>query len=158
MICASIVLPFCCVKSVSFLSKTSLVGIVALLASFIVLFIHGLTTRAWEKVALPLTPHALWPRDFSGFARWFGIANYCFGIPPLAFPIQGAMDRPERFRRVLGSAVMLVVLIYVVTSEGMVLLYGIDVPANVLEVRRGWGPGGGWLAEHPLGLASQASS
>jgi hypothetical protein len=36
-------------------------------------------------VAVPL----LWPPDSASAARFFGVATFCFGIPPVTYPIQG---------------------------------------------------------------------
>jgi hypothetical protein len=49
---------------------------------------------------------SLWGTDLGHFANWFGIAAFCFGIPPIQFSISEAMAEPERFTTVLGYALV----------------------------------------------------
>jgi len=113
----------------------------AMFIAFTVLFINGISLYIWDQQAPtnhtrppPPTSMGFLPNDFSDFARFFGVASFSFGVPPLAFPIQGSMARPDNFRQVTGVVLALVALFYIILAEGLVLLYGSSVHSNIIEV------------------------
>lgn len=110
LLCLVVVLPLSCAKSLSFLSYSSLIGLLALFLSFATIIALGYnnnnTITAGNAAALP----SIWTRAFAtdaqGLSRFFGVTAFSFGIPPLLFPVQGSMRKPEFFRsavRQLGS-------------------------------------------------------
>lgn len=144
LLCVLVVLPLSCAKSLSFLSYTSFFGIIALLLSFITIIALGInhtspTAAAAAAAAVEAGggPSA-WDRAFEtdakGLSRFFGIACFSFGIPPLLFPIQGSMPCPEFFRPAVGLALVSVAAAYILIAETVVLLYDFVVPPNILTV------------------------
>jgi hypothetical protein len=77
-------------------------GLLALTIGFGAIFVYGINTYGGETC--PMT--SLWGTDLGHFANWFGIAAFCFGIPPIQFSISEAMAEPERFTTVLGYALV----------------------------------------------------
>lgn len=145
LLCLLVVLPLSCTKSLSFLSYTSLFGVIALLLSFATIIALGINNTPPAATAAAAAAAAAtgelptkWARAFStdaqGLSRFFGITCFSFGIPPLLFPIQGSMDRPE----FLGSAVRLALVsvsaAYILIAEATVMLYDFAIPPNILSV------------------------
>ena len=99
-----VVLPLS-VRNVAFLSYTSVVGLISLGLSFLVIIAAGVaaaaaavgpagpTTALVEVTAQSFLRQAL-ATSPQGLAQFFGVACFCFGIPPLVFPIQGEGEEP----------------------------------------------------------------
>lgn len=146
LLCLFIVLPLSCAKSLAFLSYSSVVGLVALLVSFAVILGLGFTHAAAANVDdaaadASSSSTSAWTRAFStspeGLSAFFGICAFSFGIPPLVFPIQGSMARPECFRSAVRLALVTVAFLYILLAETIVHLYGDDakdIPPNILAV------------------------
>lgn len=143
LLCLVVVLPLSCAKSLAFLSYSSVVGLVALLLSFAVIMGLGFQAAAAAAASTPATSNTTssWDRAFStspeGLSTFFGVCAFSFGIPPLVFPIQGSMARPEFFKSAVRLALVTVALLYIVVAETIVHLYGDDakdIPPNILAV------------------------
>ena len=145
LLCLVVVLPLSCAKSLAFLSYSSVVGLVALLLSFAVIMGLGFQAAAAAAAtgadANTTTGTSSWDRAFStspeGLSTFFGVCAFSFGIPPLVFPIQGSMARPEFFKSAVRLALVTVALLYIVVAETIVHLYGDDtkaIPPNILAV------------------------
>jgi hypothetical protein len=69
-----------------FLTLSSFLGLIALCMVFIAVFAFGFGSMTHSHHHYPLVP-----QNWDGFANWFGIVVYCFGIVPLTFSIQVAI-------------------------------------------------------------------
>jgi amino acid permease len=84
-----------------------------------------------SPVAIPVLPQAL-----EQLSRFFGIAAFCYGVPPLQFSIQSSMARPTAFVRALSAALAFVFVVYVGGSVWIIVLYRCDpmgLQENVLS-------------------------
>jgi len=144
LLCLLVVLPLSCAKSLSFLSYTSLFGVIALLLSFATIIALGINNTPPAAIAAAAAaanaggPPTKWARAFAtdaqGLSRFFGITCFSFGIPPLLFPIQGSMSRPEFLGSAVRLALVSVAAAYILIAEAAVLLYDFEIPPNILTV------------------------
>ena len=107
-------------------------GLAALVAGFLAVAAFGVS----EFGDCGGAPVALAPASWAHFANWFGVAAFCFGIPPLHFSLQEAMDQPRDFTRYLCLALALVWGTYVALGAGTAWLYRCDgsgIDANILS-------------------------
>lgn len=122
-----VVLPLS-LRPFSFLAYTSVAGLLALSLAFVGVIVYG--TAAASSSARLDSPN-LFATSPGGLAEFFGVASFCFGVPPLAFPIEGSMRRPERFPSAMWWSMAGVALLYIITAETVAILYP-AVPSNVL--------------------------
>lgn len=132
----AVVLPIS-LRPFSFLSYTSVAGLLALGLAFLVLILNGIATLSTGNDSNAGAKHAPspWEQAFSttprGLAEFYGVVSFCFGIPPLAFPIEGSMGRPDRFPSAVRWSVAAVALLYIGICETLALLYP-TAPSNIL--------------------------
>lgn len=116
----------------SFLAHTSVAGLLALGLAFLVLILNGITQLSTNP---PEPAPTLGPSPFStslrGLSEFFGVASFCFGIPPLAFPIQRAMHRPDGFPWAVRWSMAAVALLYIGICTTVAVLYP-KAPSNIL--------------------------
>eukprot|EP00624_Nannochloropsis_granulata_P006552 evm.model.NODE_4935_length_22065_cov_15.706367.2 len=144
LLCLLVVLPLSCAKSLSFLSYTSLFGVLALLLSFATIIALGINNTPPAAIAAAAAAAKTgglptkWARAFStdaqGLSRFFGITCFSFGIPPLLFPIEGSMHRPEFLGSAVRLALVSVAAAYILIAEATVVLYDFAIPPNILSV------------------------
>lgn len=132
----AVVLPLS-LRPFSFLSYTSVAGLLALGLAFLVLILNGIATLSngdGNPTAAEPAPSP-WQQTFSttprGLAEFYGVVSFCFGIPPLAFPIEGSMGRPDRFPSAVRWSMAAVALLYIGICEAVALLYP-NAPSNIL--------------------------
>ena len=132
----AVVLPLS-LRPFSFLSYTSVAGLLALGLAFLVLILNGIATLSngdGNPTAAEPAPSP-WQQAFSttprGLAEFYGVVSFCFGIPPLAFPIEGSMGRPDRFPSAVCWSMAAVALLYIGICETVALLYP-NAPSNIL--------------------------
>ncbi len=133
LLCLVVVLPLSCAKSLSFLSYSSLVGLFALFFSFATILALG-----YHNGVIDAGAPSVWRRAFAtdaqGLSRFFGVTAFSFGIPPLLFPVQGSMRKPEYFRSAVRLALTTVAGAYILVAEAVVILYDFQIPPNILSV------------------------
>ncbi len=139
-----VVLPLS-LRPFSFLSYTSVAGLCALGLAFLVLIAHGALSQGadattpsppspspspWRAASLVLAT------DPHGLAEFFGVASFCFGIAPLAFPIQQAMrlEHAGRFPAAVRWSMASVAGLYILLAEAVAVLYPAPLPSNILLV------------------------
>lgn len=61
----------------------------------------------------------LFPQSVNAASRYFGVAAFCFGVPPLQFSLQDSMAEPARFTEALRAALAVVWAAYGVCGVGM---------------------------------------
>jgi amino acid permease len=122
----------------SFLSYTSIAGLCALGLAFLVLIVHGALAAAAAEPPAAMTStststwsHKAFATSPGGLAEFYGVASFCFGIPPLAFPIQHSMTRPDRFSAAVRWSMASAALLYIAIAETVALLYP-TAPSNIL--------------------------
>jgi hypothetical protein len=88
-----IVLPLACLPDLSFLAKWSALGLAALAGGFVTMFAFGISSYDGGHCDVPVP---MVPSSLGSFSQYFGVAAFCFGIPPLQFSIQASMSAPSR--------------------------------------------------------------
>ena len=143
-----VVLPLCCSPHLKFLASSSAVGLGALIFGFCSIAwygageeaecgfiaeaadaastasasVHAASSRSGLSPGFSLVAPASW----GSFANWFGVAAFCFGVPPLQFSLQDAMAAPRAFTRYLAVAMLIVWATYTVVGVGTAWLYRCD--------------------------------
>jgi len=105
-----------------FLYIFSAMGILAVVASFILIFIHGLNKFGLDGFTGIKWEH-LWPKNFKGVANWFGIVVFSFGIAPLTYNFQESMGHPDQMKMATSLALLFVSIFYVIIGNGVVIIY-----------------------------------
>lgn len=91
MLCLIVVVPLSLAPSLALLSYSSLVGLIALGVSFAVIIGIGYSSPSLFPPAVQSIMEQAFSTSAQGLSRFFGVACFCFGVPPLVFPIQGTL-------------------------------------------------------------------
>jgi vesicular inhibitory amino acid transporter len=119
ILCGLFSIPLVCAPHLKFLAGSSAIGLVALAVGFSAIFVYGFSEFEGVTCASP----SLWGSSLSHFAAWFGVAAFCFGIPPIQLSISEAMSDPTQFTSILGYALSIVVVFYLVCGVGSAWLF-----------------------------------
>ena len=109
-----------CSPDVSFLSKFSIVGLLALALSFSVIVYHGLVENGLTGLQSTLN---LWPSDLTDACSWFGIVVFGYGIVPFILNFQEAMTTPKHIGPAMKMGLILVYFAYIIISSGIRILF-----------------------------------
>jgi solute carrier family 36 (proton-coupled amino acid transporter) len=140
-ICISglIVLPFSCAKNLSFLSATSLVGLVCLFISIAVLVAFGLYAALDDNyTSLPNSEVSLtlFPQSTTAVTTFTGIGIFCFGLCTFAFPVEESMADKSKFPKAVCYSMAVVCGFYVLMGDVVAMIYAHDakgIQENILE-------------------------
>jgi len=111
------------------LAKASASGLFVLAFTFIIVAIYGTTSGKTLTVAIDL-----WPQGgLTGVSDWFGCAVFGFGTVPLTYSYYESMREPSRLIHAKALAFSGVLVSYLVTSYGLLLLYPIVMDGDILE-------------------------
>lgn len=83
-----------CAEDISFLSKFSAFGLLALALSFAVIFWEGVKENGWMGFTHILGLH-LFPESLSSASSWFGVVVFGYGVVPFIFSFKDSMENPE---------------------------------------------------------------
>jgi amino acid permease len=83
-----------CAKDISFLSKFSAIGLIALALSFGVISAEGIKENGWVDLNELLTLN-LWPESLSAASSWFGVVVFGYGVVPVIFNVRESMANPQ---------------------------------------------------------------
>ena len=119
------IIPISCVPDISFLSKFSALGIGTIILTFSVIFAYGLFGEHQQQTSIsPNIINSLWPQDAAiGVANWFGVAAFSFGVVPITYNIQESMAEPSLMIQATRMGLGIVILLYLVISNGVAALF-----------------------------------
>jgi len=119
------IIPISCVPDISFLSKFSALGIGTIILTFSVIFAYGLFGEHQQQTSIPPNIiNSLWPQDAAiGVANWFGVAAFSFGVVPITYNIQESMAEPSLMIQATRMGLGIVILLYLVISNGVAALF-----------------------------------
>jgi len=137
------------VPDMGHLSGASAVGLVVLLAAFVVIAGYGVVL-SWEEPAEQGPNYyddggdgnslQLWPQSLSGISHWFGIVVFGYGIVPLTYNLQESMKQPDRIVGASAISLLGVAVTYIVMGVGLYVLFP-HLESDVLHEL----PSTGWL-------------
>jgi amino acid permease len=109
-----------CSPDVSFLSKFSIVGLLALALSFCVIVWQGLVENGLIGFQSTLN---LWPTDLTAASSWFGVVVFGYGIVPFILNFQESMSNPKQIGPAMKMGLILVFFAYIIISNGVRILF-----------------------------------
>ena len=109
-----------CSPDVSFLTKFSIFGLMALTLSFSVIMWQGLAENGLSGFQSTLN---LWPRDLSDASSWFGVVVFGYGVVPFILNFRESMTIPNNVGLATKVGLVLVFLAYVVMSNFVRILF-----------------------------------
>ena len=109
-----------CSPDVSFLTKFSIFGLMALTLSFSVIVWQGLAENGLSGFQSTLN---LWPRDLSDASSWFGVVVFGYGVVPFILNFRESMAIPNHVGSATKVGLVLVFLAYVVMSNFVRILF-----------------------------------
>ena len=109
-----------CSPDVSFLTKFSIFGLMALTLSFSVIVWQGLAENGLSGFQSTLN---LWPRDLSDASSWFGVVVFGYGVVPFILNFRESMAIPNHVGLATKVGLVLVFLAYVVMSNFVRILF-----------------------------------
>jgi hypothetical protein len=112
------------VPDMGYLAKASATGLTVLFLTFCVIAWYGdYKGMVWNW----------WPQDgMTGVSTWFGCVVFGFGVVPLTFNMQEAMEEPSQMIGASFQGFAAVAVTYAVLGLGLLLLYP-DVDGDVLQ-------------------------
>jgi hypothetical protein len=112
------------VPDMGYLAKASATGLTVLFLTFCVIAWYGdYKGMVWNW----------WPQDgMTGVSTWFGCVVFGFGVVPLTFNMQEAMEEPSRMIGASFQGFAAVAVTYAVLGLGLLLLYP-DIDGDVLQ-------------------------
>ena len=110
-----------CSPDVSFLSKFSIIGLLALALSFIVIVWQGLVENG--LTGFQSTTLNLWPRNITDASSWFGVVVFGYGIVPFILNFHESMKRPQHIGLAMKMGLTLVFVGYIIISSGVRILF-----------------------------------
>mgnify|MGYP000147126427 FL=1 len=132
-----ILVPLCCYsKDMGFLSKFSAAGLFAIIISFVMIIFYGLTALS-EPTYTPLVIGDLYPSNFTNASHFFGIATFCYGIPPLTFMLRDSLApslRETHFLPAIRTSVRNVFWAYICLGVSVACLFhGVGVQGDIIK-------------------------
>ena len=115
-----VLLPFSLIHDLSFLSFASVLGTLAYLVSFVLIFIYGGTSNQH----FTLSTDSLLPVSLVDVMSTFGVLSFSLGVPVLTFSLQESMSQPERFAHVMDGTMAAVFIILTTIGTLGVALFG----------------------------------
>ena len=109
-----------CSPDVSFLSKFSIIGLLALALSFIVIVWQGLVENGLAGFQSTMN---LWPKNLTDASSWFGVVVFGYGIVPFILNFHESMKTPKHIGLAMKMGLILVFFAYVVISSGVRILF-----------------------------------
>ncbi|RYG66094.1 hypothetical protein EON64_10545, partial [archaeon] len=118
-----LVLPLCLSGSLGGLSALSLLGLVCLCLGCLAILYFGLCSYGSAVYADPFSQLSAVPSSSTDLASFVGIATFCFGLAPLAFPLQESMQDKSQFDLAVAAALLFVWTVYVLIGDLGALFY-----------------------------------
>lgn len=111
------------VPDIGFLSNASAIGLLALLASVVIIAGYGLQEYEASNTAGVFSSLSFWPESLSGVSRWFGCLAFGFGVAPLTYNFRESMREPDQMVPATGVAFGVVAIAYIAAGLGLFVLF-----------------------------------
>lgn len=120
LVSSCLLAPLVAQRSLARLSLVSVAGLTVLAIGLMAVLCHG-----WLKYGWPsrVPSEALSAPKMAGFAQFFGIAAFSFGLQNVLLPVQDGMSDPVRAPEALLRAIVVVVLAYVLVGVMLSTLF-----------------------------------
>ncbi|KAL9183157.1 hypothetical protein ACHAXT_004944 [Thalassiosira profunda] len=122
LIPSAIVAILSCARDMSFLSKFSGIGLLAVGLSFIVIACQGFEENGLSGFRETFELN-LWPKSFSAASSWFGVVVFGYGVVPFVFNFRDSMASPNHVNLALQIGLGIVYVGYVLMSNGIRVLF-----------------------------------
>jgi hypothetical protein len=116
-----------CARDLSFLSKFSGLGLLAVALSFIVISFQGFEENGWSGFGETVV---LWPKNLAAASSWFGVVVFCYSVVPFIFNIRDSMTYPQEVNMSLKIGLFMVYAAYILISNGIQVLFS---PSHVFD-------------------------
>jgi amino acid permease len=116
-----------CARDLSFLSKFSGLGLLAVALSFIVISFQGFEENGWSGFGETVV---LWPKNLAAASSWFGVVVFGYGVVPFIFNIRDSMTYPQEVNMSLKIGLFMVYAAYIMISNGIQVLFS---PSHVFD-------------------------
>ena len=127
-ICAAvggiILIPFVLLRSLDGLAWIAVCSL--LILAFSLLTVASSGVLRFGPPSWPPPAHLTTPPTAHGFALFFGIASFSFGLQPIIMPVQDGMRHPEQAASAIGYSVAIVVGAYALVGTTLAWLYSSD--------------------------------
>mmetsp|Transcript_16721 Transcript_16721/g.39998 ORF Transcript_16721/g.39998 Transcript_16721/m.39998 type:complete len:339 (+) Transcript_16721:734-1750(+) len=111
-----------CAKDISYLSKFSILGLLAVALSFIVISWQG-----FEKHGISgfynISELNIWPTSLSAASSWFGVVVFGYGTAPFVFNFRNSMTLPKQINQSLQIGLLMVYIGFLLMSNGIRILF-----------------------------------
>ena len=111
-----------CAEDISFLSKFSAIGLMALALSFGVISYVGVKENGWIDLTDILQLN-LWPDSVSDASSWFGVVVFGYGVVPVIFNIKDSMSNPQLIGLSTKIGLAIAYFGYLFASSGIRILF-----------------------------------
>jgi amino acid permease len=119
IVSGGIMLCLALVPDVGHLAQASAVGLLILLATFLVIAGYGVVDEDNTTPAIIPT----WPASLTGLCQWFGVVVFGFGVVPLTYNFRSSMSRPEKMTFATSVALFSVAVAYIIMGVGLLYVY-----------------------------------
>jgi amino acid permease len=131
---AIVVAVLSCAKDISFLSKFSATGLIALALSFGVISGEGIKENGWVDFK-ELSTLNLWPESLSAASSWFGVVVFGYGVVPVIFNVRESMAEPQFISISTSIGLGIAYVGYLFASNGIRILFSkFSFDGDVLQV------------------------
>ena len=111
-----------CAKDISYLSKFSAVGLIALAFSFGFISCEGLKENGWVDF-VDISQINLYPESLSSASSWFGVVVFGYGVVPVIFNIKYSMKKPELIGLSTKIGLGIAFVGYIFLSNGIRIIF-----------------------------------
>ncbi|KAL7488907.1 hypothetical protein ACHAW6_014500 [Cyclotella cf. meneghiniana] len=111
-----------CAQDISFLSKFSVLGLLALALSFGVISWEGLKENGWNGFSDVMELN-LWPESLSAASSWFGVVVFGYGVVPFIFTFRDSMAKPSWIGLSTKIGLTIAYVFYLFASNGIRILF-----------------------------------
>eukprot|EP00584_Thalassiosira_punctigera_P003633 CAMPEP_0172534506 /NCGR_PEP_ID=MMETSP1067-20121228/6845_1 /TAXON_ID=265564 ORGANISM="Thalassiosira punctigera, Strain Tpunct2005C2" /NCGR_SAMPLE_ID=MMETSP1067 /ASSEMBLY_ACC=CAM_ASM_000444 /LENGTH=503 /DNA_ID=CAMNT_0013319307 /DNA_START=277 /DNA_END=1788 /DNA_ORIENTATION=+ len=125
LIPSAIIAIISCAPDMSFLSKFSGMGLLAVGLSFVVISWQGFQENGFSGFRSTLKLNR-WPASLSAASSWFGVVVFGYGVVPFVFSFRNSMANPQQVGLCLQIGLSLVYIGYIVMSNGIWVLFSPD--------------------------------
>ena len=111
-----------CAKDISYLSKFSAVGLIALAFSFGFISFQGIKENGRVNFADILQTN-FYPESLSAPSSWFGVVVFGYGVVPVIFNIKNSMENPELIGLSTKIGLAIAFVGYIFLSTGIRIIF-----------------------------------
>eukprot|EP00804_Cyclotella_cryptica_P015056 CCRYP_000631-RA/>CCRYP_000631-RA protein AED:0.06 eAED:0.06 QI:187/1/1/1/0/0/3/610/412 len=111
-----------CARDISFLSKFSVVGLLALALSFGVISWEGLKENGLSGFS-DIMDVNFWPESLSAASSWFGVVVFGYGVVPFIFTFKDSMAKPSCIGVSTKIGLTIAYAFYLFASNGIRILF-----------------------------------